>query len=85
MSTSPGASQSKWNKRLASGSSTLTRPNSIPGHILRPAPNGSSSKSAPLKSVHLAGGGGLEPLRPELAGVAAGPVPLVAAQRPDVH
>lgn len=46
-----GTSQSKWSSRLASGSSTLARPNAIPGHILLPAPNGRSWKSVPLKST----------------------------------
>nr|CAB3464992.1 unnamed protein product [Digitaria exilis] len=50
-SARPGTSQSKWNSRLASASSTLASPNAIPGHILRPAPNGRSSKSAPFKST----------------------------------
>lgn len=45
-SATPGASQSKWNNRLASASSK-----DIPGHILRPAPKGRSSKSAPLIST----------------------------------
>nr|GMD10246.1 RNA polymerase, subunit H/Rpb5, conserved site-containing protein [Ipomoea batatas] len=46
-----GSFQSKWNSSLASGTSTLTSPNNIPGHILRPAPNGMNSKCFPRKSA----------------------------------
>nr|CAB3497465.1 unnamed protein product [Digitaria exilis] len=38
---------------LARVSSIVARPMATPGHILRPAPNGRSSKCAPLKSVSL--------------------------------
>ena len=37
--------------RLASVSSMMARPNAIPGHILRPEPNGRKEKSLPLKST----------------------------------
>ncbi|XBI04514.1 hypothetical protein VPH35_132800 [Triticum aestivum] len=50
-SVPPGSSQSKWKRRLASASSMTASPNVIPGQILRPAPNGTSSKSAPRKST----------------------------------
>ncbi|KAK1433641.1 hypothetical protein QVD17_10555 [Tagetes erecta] len=39
--------------RLARKSSTSRTPIAIPGHILRPAPNGIISKSLPLKPISL--------------------------------
>ncbi|BAS98819.1 Os06g0642400 [Oryza sativa Japonica Group] len=51
ISTPSGSFQSKWYKRLASASSNVARPNAIPGHMRRPAPNGIYSKFVPLKLI----------------------------------
>ncbi|XP_020092520.1 uncharacterized protein LOC109713018 [Ananas comosus] len=48
-----GNLQSKQYTRFASASSTIDTAKLIPGQILRPAPNGISSKSRPLKSKEL--------------------------------
>ncbi|GER36393.1 peptidase C78 [Striga asiatica] len=45
-----GSFQSKLYRSQATGSSTLAKPNVIPGHILLPLPKGRYSKSPPTKS-----------------------------------
>ncbi|GER56757.1 bifunctional protein FolD [Striga asiatica] len=47
----PGSSKSKFFTRFATVCSIAAAANPIPGQILRPAPNGISSKSNPLKST----------------------------------
>ncbi|KAB8110464.1 hypothetical protein EE612_047730 [Oryza sativa] len=51
--TPSGRHQEKACSRLARVSWMTLRPRLYPGHILRPEPNGNSSKSRPLTSIPL--------------------------------